>query len=340
MTLPAAAAGACKILQVAEMPVNNAHNRALLTGEINGQPVTIQIDTGTQYTFVWAAAARRLGLPVGSTESNSKVYGVGGATRGLQAQIGQLQIGSFADKGLTLLAIDGPEGANADDPAMVLGDDFFSSFSTEFDLQHGVVRLLRPKDCQLDQLAYWAPSYSMAELHHLDSGQPQIRTEVTINGTRLDAILDTGATSSSIERRAAERVGILGGPRATASAGTIVGLANRPIERRIGIFDSFSIGDETIRDVRLGIAEMFGGNKAPVATGSHIAMREEETPAMLIGWDFFRAHRILVLPREHKLLFTYNGGPPFQAEAAAAPATGEASGGDGSAPARDTAHTP
>jgi hypothetical protein len=37
------------------------------------------------------------------------------------------------------------------------------------------------------------------------------------------------------------------------------------------------------------------------------------TPSMLVGCDFFLAHRILVLSKQHKLVFTYNGGPIFSA---------------------------
>jgi hypothetical protein len=35
-------------------------------------------------------------------------------------------------------------------------------------------------------------------------------------------------------------------------------------------------------------------------------------PALLLGFDFFLAHRIIVLFNEGKLMFTYNGGPIFQ----------------------------
>jgi hypothetical protein len=40
---------------------------------------------------------------------------------------------------------------------------------------------------------------------------------------------------------------------------------------------------------------------------------------MLIGSDFFLSHRILVLAKEHTLLFTYNGGPVFQLVKSIAP---------------------
>jgi len=33
---------------------------------------------------------------------------------------------------------------------------------------------------------------------------------------------------------------------------------------------------------------------------------------MLLGMDFFMAHRILVMPSKRKMVFTYNGGTVFR----------------------------
>ena len=53
-------------------------------------------------------------------------------------------------------------------------------------------------------------------------------------------------------------------------------------------------------------------------------------PDVIIGTDFFLAHHLVMMPREHRILFTYNGGPVFQARkpdetAADAPATDSSS---------------
>ncbi len=45
---------------------------------------------------------------------------------------------------------------------------------------------------------------------------------------------------------------------------------------------------------------------------------------MLIGCDFLISHHIMVLFKEHKLLFTYNGGPIFQTIEPNAPPPDEA----------------
>jgi hypothetical protein len=80
----------------------------------------------------------------------------------------------------------------------------------------------------------------------------------------------------------------------------------------VGTFDSVSIGDETIRNVRLRVGDMF--SKDTVAgTGSRIARPAAvDPPEMLLGFDFLLSHRVLVLPKEHAVVFTYNGGPLFQ----------------------------
>jgi hypothetical protein len=48
---------------------------------------------------------------------------------------------------------------------------------------------------------------------------------------------------------------------------------------------------------------------------------------MLVGCDFFLSHRILVLAKEHTLLFTYNGGPVFQLVKSSAPPQAGSEGG-------------
>jgi hypothetical protein len=59
------------------------------------------------------------------------------------------------------------------------------------------------------------------------------------------------------------------------------------------------------------IADLFSANTHEI-TGSRIRQRVEELPEMLVGADFFRTHRILVLFEQRKLVFTYSGGPIFQ----------------------------
>jgi hypothetical protein len=195
------AVGGCKINQIAEWSVENSGNRLLVDGHLDGRPVKVLIDTGASMSFVWGGAARRLGLPLRSV-TGLRVYGVGGETQPMQTSVRQLQIGAFVGKGLNLLVL-GTRGAEARDPAFVLGDDFFSKFSTEFDLAHGVIRLLQPEDCRLDELPYWTHTYSMAELTRTKPDDPKILTEVKLH--KLLFTYNGGAVFQNFQSESAQK---------------------------------------------------------------------------------------------------------------------------------------
>jgi hypothetical protein len=295
---------------VGELTVDTERNRAVTGGEIGGQPIKVLIDTGSSFSFIWEDAAQRLHLPVNDMRG-VQIYGIGGQARSFQTVVRQLRIGTFHAKDLSLVVIGARPGRPSDAPALVVGDDLFSRFSTEFDLAHGKIRLLRTDGCHVDEVPYWSKTYSVADLARSDDLAPQIRSRVMINGKTIDAVFDTGIRISAITRRGAERAGVTPWLEGAPSAGKVGGVGSATEESWIGTFETFTVGDETVRHVSLRIADLFRADRV-MATGSHIAHEVEGLPTMLIGCDFFLAHRMVVMSKERKLVFTYNGGPIFQ----------------------------
>ncbi|HUK01921.1 MAG TPA: aspartyl protease family protein [Steroidobacteraceae bacterium] len=291
--------GACKILQAGELAVSIENNRVVTNGELLGEPVHLLIDTGASISFIWESVARRLRLPVSDLEAESVLGHEAGSTL-----VKQLKVGAYPADGVRLRVVYDSRGSQLAAYPLVLGWDFFSIFTTEFDLAHGKIRLLKPKDCQPEDLPYWTKSYSLAQLERNQEFTWPMRTEVRLNGRAMDAILDTGARISLVGRAAAARAGV----RASTDTG-VSGSTQEP-RRLSGRFDTFTIGDETIHDVTLVMADLFPWAKVP--SGSHIMRVPDEAPSMLIGCDFFLSHRIIVVPDKRKLIFTYNGGPVFQ----------------------------
>ena len=72
-----------------------------------------------------------------------------------------------------------------------------------------------------------------------------------------------------------------------------------------------SIGQESIENVKLRIADLFSMN-TEVHTGSFIPRSVFDNPDMVIGADFFMAHRVYVARSQKKIYFTYKSGPIFQ----------------------------
>lgn len=304
------ALGACHIHVVGEIKVDTAHNRVITQGQIDGKPARVMIDTGGSTSWLWSDSAERLGLHV-TYEGRLRLYGIGGETQPSQTIVKRLQIGTIYGNDMHLIVLKSGANRPSGAPDLVLGNDMFARFDTEFDLAHGKIRLLRPEGCEIDELPYWTDTYSQADLESEGMLHPLIKTRVLVNGKPVEAELDTGSTASAITRQAAESAGVTPWTKDPHPSGMIYGIGARPVETWVGSFDSFSIGDETINHVPMRIADLFGADKS-VRLGSRIPKDVGLFPTMLIGCDFFLAHHVLVLTRQRKLLFTYNGGTVFQ----------------------------
>jgi predicted aspartyl protease len=305
--------GACRIGQIAEIPVSIVYNRPIVDGKINDRDVKILIDTGGAWTTITEDAATQLGLPL-DTGTRMRAWGVAGEARVLGTVVEHFQMGSFTGEHLQLAAIghalDAPHRKVVDTTAMILGEDFLANFTTEFDLAHGVIRLLRPEGCAADQLAYWSDTYSVAELERFNPQHAVVRGNVLVNGRRVLAMFDTGSATSMIALHESAILGVAPGKDGVVENGIVIGVAGNPVQAWTGKFATVTVGDESLSNVQLRIADLFGADKTQ-ETGSRISHSEENVPGMIVGADFFLSHRILVSPKESKLIFTYNGGAPF-----------------------------
>jgi predicted aspartyl protease len=318
----APAAAECKLLQVAEFQVDTNRNRVVFDGELNSQPIKVLIDTGAETSLIWRPAAARLGLKL-SVVPGAHMYGIGGESVVEAAYVKELKFGNFTAKNWNLFVAGDTHGSFD----MVLGQDFFSKHVVEFDLQHHAVRLFQPRGCRTEQLAYWSTTYSLAEINSTTSGN-RIETTVMLNGKKVRAIVDSGAAMSMVTKFAAARAGVEIEGDKRESVQQINGFGRKSNESWIGTFDSFSFGDESLRNARLRIADVNQYNHT-TSLGSRLESAVEGTPDMMIGADFLMSHRMMIDVEERKIVFTYLGGKVFQtvhldATAAAAPAISEA----------------
>jgi tetratricopeptide (TPR) repeat protein len=172
-------------------------------------------------------------------------------------------------------------------------------WDVEYDLGQGAVRLVQPSDCRKYFLAYWVKPAD--PLSVIDIEVPRQRREryyqtigsASVNGVGIRVVFDTGSGLSVLSLRAAARAGIKPDSPGVVPAGTSVGVGTT-FQTYIAPFSNFKIGGEEIKNTRLRIGAL-----------------NLENADMLIGADFFLAHRIYVSNGEHKLYFTYNGGPVF-----------------------------
>jgi hypothetical protein len=306
----------CRLAEIAEFHVDLVGNSPIIDGQINGHPIRILLETGSPVSFITHTAARQLDLPIRSYK-NQTIIGVGGNESLEIAVVKELKIGDLELKNHTTNVV-GTEIHDANGVATFqLGADVLSHFVTEWDLAHGIVRLLHPQDCSLEQLAYWSSGYFQVELDPSSLAYPSVVLKVKINGKSTKAKLVSASAISHIAPEAARDAGVEpGGPNAEP-AREITGLTANPIPTWIGRFDTFEVGSETIKNARLRIGALFpiGKNGGP-GSGSalHLSRPVREPTDISLGADFLLAHHLIIVPEKQVALFTHNGGAVFQPE--------------------------
>lgn len=296
----------CKYSRIAELPVWIERGRPVTEGSVNGQKVDVLLDTGAARSLIHRSAVAKLGL-IPLEVTGYRMFGVGGETSAQAVHIDEFRFGQSVRKNWRVLV--GGEHERADQVIVFLGYDFFQNVDVEFDLPNDAVRLYEAADCENVSLSYWAtePAGQAALESH---SKPEVM--IRINGQPARALLDSGATSSVIEMDLASRVGVTPQSPGVVPGGCSFGLGKQPVESWIAQFESFAIGNEIIRNPRIRFADLWK-HVTYTETGSRVPRHLEGLPSMLLGADFFRAHRVLIAHSQRKIYFSHTGGAVFPA---------------------------
>lgn len=304
---PGLSAANCTLNVVSEFHVTMLGNRPLVDATVNGQPVRFMVDLGSARTIISRAGAERLGLKP-HRMSNTTFYGLGGGEVPSETIVDELKIGNEVAHKLDLVVVG--QGLKSSQYVGLMGQDLLSQADIEFDFANGLMRIIKPKGCDGDQVVYSWKSYSLASL--VPSNDPGIiKVGVMLNGRSATAQLDSGAYTSVVNAAMAERAGVTPTTEGVKPAGVSTGIAGNPLQTTLAVFPTFSVGDELINNAKLRVTEMWRGD-AEKQIDSRIAKSIEGMPDMLLGADFIRAHHIYIARSQGKMYFAYNGGPIFQ----------------------------
>jgi tetratricopeptide (TPR) repeat protein/predicted aspartyl protease len=306
--VPAAAGAAkCQLGEMVRFPITMTGLRPMLSAKINGTDVRFSLDSGAFFSMISPASAAELKLRTYAAPRGFYVTGIGG-----QIHVDLAKAGDFDLNGVLMHDVEFIVGGNDENAESIglLGRNFLQQADAEFDLSQGMVRLMSPRDCDNTVLAYWAhvgDAYSVMEIgapreRWLASRKTKAAARLVepitgtafVNGVEIRVVFDTGAPSSYLTVKAAAKAGITLGSPGVVPAGYGGGIGRSQVANYLAPVASFKIGDEEVRNtrLRLGDTELQGAD-------------------MLIGADFFLSHHIYVANSQHKLYFTYNGGPVF-----------------------------
>jgi tetratricopeptide (TPR) repeat protein len=301
----------CRLEKVAELPVTMQNSLPMVSARINGQAATFVVASGDFYSMVSKDAAARFGMKPSLAPYGLRISGVGGGdgpAKVATAKDFEFLGMPFHNQEFLVSPRNGPLASGA------IGQNILGALDVEYDLAHGVIRFFKPEGCGGSNLAYWSDGKALSRipLEGSPSALSAVIADAKIDGRIVHVKFSSGGAASYLSKPAAARAGIRPSSDGVVGGGILHGLYGKGLETSIAPFESFAIGDEEIRNTQLRVAD--------------IDLREAD---MLLGTDFFLSHRILVSTSQHKVYFTYNGGPVFrlgrpaevqQAQAAAAPA--------------------
>jgi predicted aspartyl protease/tetratricopeptide (TPR) repeat protein len=303
LTLGAASAAAaphCKLGSM-ELPVTMVETRAIATVGINGVDVPMMVDSGAFYSFINPAAAQQLRLPITYAPFGLHVGGLTGEVETRMTTVKQLQLVRGTAPNVEFLVGGNELGAGS---MGLIGRNLLAFADAEYDLAHGVIRLIVPSgDCDDLGMAYWAGATPVSALElrrDKTTKTPPIRATVKINGVKVQALFDTGATSM-LSLAAAHRAGIADADMTPSDE--VWGMGRGRVKSWTAPVHRVEIAGEAIENNRLRIADI----------------DDDDGDEMLLGVDFFLSHHLYVSRSQHRMYFTYNGGQIFALSTPPAP---------------------
>ncbi|NIJ07863.1 tetratricopeptide (TPR) repeat protein/predicted aspartyl protease [Sphingomonas vulcanisoli] len=288
LAAPASAASQCQLVKYLELPVQMTGARPIVTTKIGGKDARFILDSGAFFSTMSRASAAEYQLVTVAAPARLHLRGINGETSADMTTVREFELG-----GVKIPQVQFIVGGTDTGQVGLLGQNFLSMFDVEYDFPHGMLRLFRAKNCPDAAAAYWAGQRPVTVLPLIPVPYHTVAT-VTLNGVKLKAGFDSGAPLAGLTLSGAKHAGLTPQSPGVTEAGYTGGIGSKTLKQWVGTFDKIDIGGEAIPHPRIHFADMELGDFD-----------------MLIGFDFFLTHRILVENNAGRMLVTYEGGPMF-----------------------------
>jgi predicted aspartyl protease len=259
----------CEIKPAAALPLGYAAGLATVPAKVNGIEVTMGIDTGDDKTLVTPETVARLNL-----QRDSRRYTREFGTTAV-SDVGNVVLSSFEFAGtrygawsVASIALPALAGAGtgkpkpvASPPAGLIGADLLSQYDVDFDLGARSMRLYKVQNCSKITPPWTEPYTPLAIKVTPDK---KVWMPVEIDGYRLSALLDTGATSFAITKSAARKAGVTETMLKADPAAETRGVGGVVLKEPAHRFNTVLIGGETLQNLQMPLIGIDLGQNALV----------------------------------------------------------------------------
>ncbi len=262
----------CRVETVADLPLLPHTGITAVAATLQGQKIALLVDTGAFVSTVFRNGAQRFDLRPGADARFTNISGIGGVTFAPIVTVRDLGLGRGLAHSLDL-PVAGEFSRPVDGlPVFALfGADFLSNYDVDVDVPHQHFGLYKATGCD-QAMRPFDPPYIEVPFREEDD---HVVLDIKLDGHPMTAILDTGASSTVIDRNDARAAGATPDLLAADRGREMNGIDSRPVTVRRHRFGSLEVGDERINNPFLDVADIQSG-------------------ASLLGRDFLRLNRVLI----------------------------------------------
>lgn len=246
----AVSAGACQMEKKAELALGYANGVATAEARINGSPVIMGLDTGTQ-SLVTPQTAERLGLIPGFTRS-VVTRGTTGQTVAEQVMLLDFEFAGAHHglKSVTKVKLPAPKIPEAKPIAGLIGMDILANYDLDFDFPQRKLTLYEAKGCASTAPQDFADSRAIPFTYN---NERNIFFPIEVDGKTLSALLDTGSVRHSITRSGLKKAGVAEAVLNADPLIELVGVGNIAVKNPLHRFSTLAIGGVEYSDVELSV---------------------------------------------------------------------------------------
>jgi len=282
----------CRYVLSGSLPIqyHGAGMQLVTEGQIEHTPAVFLLDTGAATTVLTRFGTDKRGLK--KIPTVHAYSGVGGYARTFKVPLNHIQVGPIKSEQMGGMTEIDEFGRRPNYDAL-LGSDFLLTMDMEISLSEKRLKFFTPHNCSDTFLGYWNPGAVVVPLQfEPDFRRPMI--DVVLNGVKMTALIDSGATVSVVSLAAAQRAGVTVGAMDDQKS-SASGIGDKVVATQKATLHTFSVGDETIQNAALQIIDIKGRGM----------------PDVVLGDDFLRSHRILFAVSQKLVYLSYIGGPAF-----------------------------
>jgi len=245
----------CQILFKAKVPITLHERKIIVQGNLNGQPVRMMLDTGSEISVIEPNTAESLG----GVYNRERLFQFGGVNGRLDAQhpykLKTIQIGPlhWFDFEIAVARVARAEKQNAPDAvAGIIGNDLLKWYDVELDFQRGEMTFYQTPKCKGDFVP-WEKPYEV--MRSPLNRRKFFIVPVELNGRTLRALVDTGAGNTRVDLTAVVAAGADKAVLQQSRKIVATGIGGLEMPARLYRFDSLTVAGKKLKNPTLSVGE-------------------------------------------------------------------------------------